>query len=518
MTHLCVSIFVVDAEQARRDLALAAERGADIAELRCDTFTDETDLRALVAASPIPTIVTFRSQAEGGKTRVNDIQRLALLTVAGEAGASYLDIEFATVLDNEWKGPAKPRSQRPGWIYSSHNFLTRPTHLHQLMIDLAHAPCDVSKVAWQARSIRENIEAFDLMLQRHKPTITICMGESGMLSRVLAKKFGAFVTFASLDPASATAPGQVTIDDLKRFYRWDAQGPTTRVYGVVGQPVAHSMSPAIHNAAFDATGFDGVYVPMLVEGTYEAFKAFMETFLEFEPLMLSGLSITIPHKEHALRYLRERDATIEPLATRIGAVNTILIERDGPTVRLSGRNTDYAAILDSITASLDITRDALSTRRVAVIGAGGTGRTAVAALAHCGASVEIYNRTLDRAEALAGEFNGHSGSVVAMPLQALADANCDIYINTTSVGMSPNINASPFGDTPPVLDETKLVFDTIYNPLETRLLTYARSCSARTIGGVEMFVRQAAAQFEAWTQLPAPTDVMQKVVLDRLQR
>lgn len=518
MSQLCVSIFVLDSQQARRDLALAAERGADLAELRCDMFTDEQDLRALVAASPIPTIVTFRSQEEGGKTQVNDIQRLALLTAAGEAGASYLDIEFATILDNEWKGPAKPRSQRPGWIYSSHNFLTRPTHLHQLMIDLAHAPCDVSKVAWQARSIRENIEAFDLMLQRHKPTIAICMGESGLLSRVLAKKFGAFVTFASLDAATATAPGQVTIDDLKRLYRWDAQQLATRVYGVVGQPVAHSMSPAIHNAAFDATGFDGVYVPMLVEGTYEAFKAFMETFLDFEPLTLSGLSITIPHKEHALRYLQERQATIEPLAGRIGAVNTILIERDGPTIRLSGRNTDYAAILDSITASLKISREGLSNRRVAVIGAGGTGRTAVAALAHCGASVAVYNRTPDRALALANEFNGQTGRVVAMPIEALSEADCDIYINTTSVGMSPNIAASPLGDNPPMLDEKKLVFDTIYNPLETRLLQHAKSQGARTIGGVEMFVRQAAAQFEAWTHLPAPIDVMQKIVLDRLQR
>jgi len=517
MTHLCVSIYVHDPQQARRDLALAAERGADMVELRVDTFTDETELKALVAASRVPTIVTLRSKDEGGKTEVDDVQRLSLLTAAGEAGASYLDIEFATVQDHGWVGPTKPRSQRPGWIYSSHNFITRPTNLHQLMIDLAHAPCDVSKVAWNARSIRDNIEAFDLMLQRHKPTIAICMGEAGMISRILAKKFGAFVSFASLDKTSGTAPGQVAIDDLKRIYRWDAQQASTKVYGVVGQPIGHSMSPAIHNASFDHTGYDGVYVPLLVEGSYESFKAFMETFLDFEPLHLSGLSITIPHKENALRYLKERGATIEPLAERIGAVNTILIQRDGVDCTLEGRNTDYAAILDSITAAIGITREQLADKRVAVLGAGGTGRTAVAALASCGATVVIYNRTFDRAEALAAEFNNRSGKVVAARMEKLCDSCCQIYINTTSVGMSPNAGTSPFGDNPPKLDENSLVFDTIYNPLETKLLTYAKSQRAKTIAGLEMFVRQAAAQFEAWTQQPAPIDVMKQVVLDRLK-
>ncbi len=518
MPNLCVSIFVHDAQQARRDLALAAERGADIAELRCDTFTDETDLKALVSASPLPVILTLRSIDEGGKTDLSDIQRLALLTAAGEAGASYLDIEFATVLDNTWKGPSKPRSQRPGWIYSAHNFITRPQNLHQLMIDLAHSPADISKVAWHARSVRDNLEAFDLMLQRHKPTIAICMGEAGMISRILAKKFGAFVSFASLDAPSATAPGQVTIDDLKRIYRWDAQQSTTKVFGVVGQPIAHSMSPAVHNAAFDATDYDGVYVPLLVEGTYDAFKAFMQTFIEFEPLHLSGLSITIPHKQNALRYLQEQNATIEPLAERIGAVNTIIIRRDDGAIQLQGRNTDYAAILDSITASLDITRAELKDYRVAVLGAGGTGRTAVAALAHYGATIEIYNRTLDRAQSLADEFNGQSGQVVAIPIDRLGDSQCQIYLNTTSVGMSPRSDVSPFDAAAPKLDETHLVFDTIYNPLDTKLLTHARSQGAGTISGIEMFVRQAAAQFEAWTHQPAPTDIMRQIVIDRLSR
>ncbi|MBC7785120.1 MAG: shikimate dehydrogenase [Burkholderiales bacterium] len=517
MTHLCVSIYVNDLAQARRDVALAAERGADMVELRVDTFTDEMEVRSLVSSCTLPCIVTCRSRLEGGQTELDDVQRLGLLTAAGEAGASYLDIEFATMRDNNWAGPSKPRDQRPGWIYSAHDFQSRPLGLNQLIIDLAQSTADIAKVAWQARSVRDNIEAFELMLQRHKPSAAICMSEPGMISRILAKKFGAFVSFASLDSASATAPGQVTVTDLKQIYRWDAQRASTRVYGVVGQPIAHSMSPAIHNRAFDHVGFDGVYVPFLIEGTYESFKAFMETFLEFQPLMLGGLSVTIPHKENALRYLQERGATIEPLAELIGAVNTVIVARDGDDYTLHGQNTDYAAILDAITDTLSITRDALAGRRVAVIGAGGTGRTAVAALARYGADVTIYNRSADRADALAKEFDGLSGKVAAAAIVSLGAADAEIFINTTSVGMHPNVDASPFDSATPDITESTLVFDTIYNPLETKLLRQARQRGARTIAGIDMFVRQAAAQFEAWTGIAAPADVMRDVVISRLE-
>jgi 3-dehydroquinate dehydratase/shikimate dehydrogenase len=342
------------------------------------------------------------------------------------------------------------------------------------------------------------------------------MGEAGILSRILAKKFGAFLTFASLTSAGATAPGQVSIDDMKRLYRWDAIGKETKVYGVVGSPVAHSMSPALHNAAFDQSGFDGIYVPLLVNEGYESFKAFMETFVPFEGLHLSGLSVTIPHKENALRYLREKGAEIEPLALSIGALNTIVVDRSDSSIKLRGFSSDYAAILDSITTKLGISRENLADYRVAVIGAGGTGRTAVAALAHCGATVVIYNRTFDRAAALASEFNGKSGKVIAAKMEKLCDSCCQIYLNTTSVGMHPNVNESPAGEALPAWTSDTLIFDTVYNPMRTRLLDQAQAAGAKTVGGIEMFVRQAAAQFEAWTGKSAPMETMRRVVEKRL--
>lgn len=515
MTRLCVAIFVSSIEQAQRDIATAAERGADMVELRIDTFTTIDAVRVLLKQATLPVIVTCRPTWEGGQCQLPEEKRLALLREISSHDSGYIDIELAARAVDQFTH--EPRDARAGVIISSHDFKGRPDRLTNTFAELSASSADVAKVVWTARTVRDNIEAFDLLSQRQKPTIAICMGESGLISRVLARKFGSFLSFAALDHGGGTAAGQIPVSDMKRLYRWDKLNASTKVYGVVGSPVAHSMSPAIHNAAFDHTDFDGVYLPLLVNPSYESFKAFMESFLAFEPLHLSGLSITIPHKENALQYLREKGADIEPLAERIGAVNTIIIERSsGSSPMLRGRNTDYAAILDSITSKLGIQREQLRGLRVAVIGAGGTGRTAVAALAHHGATVVVYNRTQERAETLADEFNGNSGKVVAAPIEKLCDSCCRIFINATSVGMHPNVDQSPIDGQELELSDQSLVFDTVYNPPVTKFLRYARSKGAMTVGGIEMFVRQAAAQFEHWTGRQAPVTTMRSVVEGRL--
>jgi 3-dehydroquinate dehydratase/shikimate dehydrogenase len=505
MTYLCVPIFVTGRDQALRDIATATEAGADMVELRLDRFPDSATATDLIRSIHIPCIVTCRPRWEGGQWEGDEAQRLRLLNEVADR---------ATFVDLELQADAPLPSAKDKLILSSHDFQTRPDRLYNIITEMNARPAAVNKLAWTARTLRDNLEAFELLQSRHRPTIALCMGEAGLISRVLAKKFGAFLTFASLAAGAETAPGQVTIQDMKRLYRWDAIGPATKVYGVVAHPVRHSMSPAIHNAGFDAIGFDGVYLPMLVDPSYESFKAFMETFIAFPGLHLSGLSITIPHKENALRYLKEKGAEIEPLAQRIGAVNTIAIHED----RLRGFNTDYAAIIDTICAALQITRERLADLRIAVLGAGGTGRTAVAALAAMGATVVVYNRTKDKADALAAEFNGQRGKVVAARFEKLCDTCCDVLINTTPIGMHPNIDASPLGDDRSALRSDMLVFDTIYNPKQTRLLQQAADAGARTVGGIEMFVRQAAAQFEAWTAQPAPLSVMRSVIEARLSQ
>ncbi len=506
MTYLCAAIFVIDPQQAQRDVALAAERGADMVELRIDGVDDPALVRQAVSLTSLPCIVTCRSAAEGGRSQLPDARRYALLAAAREAGAAYVDVELASFQASGGLGFPTPL------VLSAHDFKGRPDRLYNLLNELQSSPADIQKVVWMARSIRDNLEVFEILLQRAKPTIALCMGQAGLISRVLAKKFNAFLSFASLEEGTGTADGQISLAQMKRLYRWDALHPGTKVYGVVASPVAHSMSPAVHNAAFDAVGHDGVYLPLLVEAGYERFKAFMETFLLLKELDLSGLSVTLPHKENALRYLKEKGAQIEPLAQRIGAVNTIVIDRQGPAPVLRGFNSDYAAILDSITAALGIEPEGLKGRAVAVLGAGGTGRTAVAALAEHGAEVTIYNRTRRRAEELAREFGAQ-----AEDWSKLAQSRAAIYFNATSIGMSPNVEESPFGQDTPPFRAGDLVFDAVYNPMETRLLRQATAAGARTIGGVEMFVRQAAAQFEAWTGRPAPTQVMRTIVERRLK-
>jgi 3-dehydroquinate dehydratase / shikimate dehydrogenase len=507
MTHLCVPIFVIQLEKARGDIAAAVEAGADLIELRIDALDSLLTLQRLLEEHTVPVIVTCRTTREGGNSALADRERSQLLSFAAQRGAEYLDLELATFERGRHLLPLKVHTL-PSRIMSFHDFTGRPERLYNIVEKLNQSPAEIIKIVWTAGTIRENLEALEV--QRHSPkrAIAFCMGEAGLISRVLAKKFGAFLTFASLDYESATAPGQVTIAEMKSLYRWDAIKPSTKVFGVVAHPVRHSMSPAIHNAAFTEVGFDGIYLPMLVEPDYDSFKSFIDGFQNFDGMNLSGLSVTIPHKENALRYLKETGSEIEDLGERIGAINTISIERPG---KLCGKNTDYAAILDSITEALGIDRDHLKNLRVAVLGAGGTGRAAVAALAHYGANVIVSNRTGERAKALAEEFKA-----MAMSLDDLCRCDFDVFVNTTSVGMYPKVDENPLADRKPPFSAKTLVFDTIYNPMKTRLLAQAEASGAKTIGGVEMFVRQAAVQFETWTGVPAPREVMRRVIISRL--
>jgi 3-dehydroquinate dehydratase / shikimate dehydrogenase len=502
MTRLCVPIFCRDSEQIRRDVARAIEAGADLVELRLDTYDDVDDTLLLAMQVDFPFLLTRRPERQGGESAEDDDTRYELLQNHRKG------FPEKTLVDLEWDGQRTMEYREllnEHAIVSQHDFQGRPATLTRTYIDMCRSDAGVVKIAWMARSIRDCVEALQLLDLRHKPSVMICMGEAGMVSRILCGKFGAYLTFASLEKLSATAPGQLSIDELKSIYRWDAIARSTKVYGVVGSPIAHSMSPAIHNAGFGATDWDGVYVPLLVEPGWESFKAFCEVYFDFKPLDLSGLSITIPHKENALRYAKDKGWRVDPLAERIGAVNTYDVANRFAT------STDYAAILDTITTSLSIDRAGLKGLRITVIGAGGTGRTAVAALAHFGASVTVVNRTLDRAQALAAEFGA-----TARAMDELAAIESDVFVNTTSLGMSPNIDTSPFDAGTPKLTTSTLVFDTVYNPLQTKLLKQATDAGAKTVGGIEMFVRQAAGQFSLWTSVDAPVDVMRRVVEKRL--
>ncbi len=531
MTKLAVSIMVYSLEQALAAAALAAERGADLVEFRIDQVAGDTALlNGLVEDSALPCIITCRPVWEGGLYEGDEKSRVAVLSgvQSGAQEPAYLDIELAAYqrsvdlrakADQLVDHPGQVRATTTGLILSSHDFDSRPADLYQRIESMAAAPaCRVMKIVWEARSLRDNLEAFEIIASRHKPTIALCMGQWGLPSRVLAKKFGALLTFAAIDPGGATAPGQPTIQELKHLYRWDAIGQQTRVFGVIGYPVGHSMSPAIHNAGFDELGYDGVYLPMPVAPGYEPFQATVGAWLDMAALDFTGASVTIPHKENLLRFVKEQGGQVEALAQEIGAANTLTKQDDGT---LYASNTDYAAALDAVCDGMGVGRDDLKGQRVAVLGAGGAARAVVAGFAHCGATVVVYNRTFEKAQALAERFNGKTGKVVAAPLEKLCDSCCQVYINCTPIGMHPDVDATPVPENMGVERSNgwgpgTVVFDTIYNPVQTRLLREAREAGCVTIGGVEMFVRQAAMQFKLWTGQDAPVDTFRRVVLERL--
>jgi len=495
-TRLICPLTADTAGRMRSMLESALRQGADAVEFRLDflrTLPSPQELAAMLKDLAIEAIVTCRPVREGGRYAGDESARVALLKAAAKLPGVTIDLEHDVPLSAGVEGRL---------VRSRHDFHKTPADLDAIFAGLA-AREGIAKVAFTPAGPQDALRALDLLRSAPRPAIVLAMGEAGLLSRVLARKFGAYGTFAALSAEAGSAPGQPTIDEFKGLYRWDSLGPATEVYGVIGCPIAHSMSPRIHNAAFTAVGRDAVYVPLLIQPGPQQFNAFLDAVLARPWLDWRGLSVTIPHKENALVRIGAKNC--EELAVRIGAINTIALRKDGT---LRGDNTDYAAAMDALCAAMGIPRRGLSGRPVSVLGAGGAARAIVAALRHYGASVAVYNRTVSRAEALAEEFGCQAG-----PLEAARSTGAEILINCTSVGMDPEVGDCPLATIP---GSVRVVFDTIYNPVETQLIQRARAANRLTVTGVEMFVNQAVAQFEIWTGTGAPRDVMRRVVMEGL--
>jgi 3-dehydroquinate dehydratase/shikimate dehydrogenase len=515
-------------EDARRVIA----DGARMIEWRVDELIGPGDLAAterLVRDSPAPCIVTCRGAVEGGGYVGPDDARWAYWEGVARfpTPPRYIDVEWSAArtaparlasLSAVVSSRGSDGDSPTGLILSSHDFEGRPADLLQQIEAMSAEPgCAVIKVAWRARSLRDNLEAFELLSTRPRPMIALCMGEFGLPSRVLAPKFGGLVTFAAADPRQATAPGQPTVRDLRDVYRIDRVSATTLVYGVIGWPIAHSRGPHLHNAGFEAVGHDGVYLPLPVPADPLHFKATVTTLLEDPRLQFAGASVTLPHKENLVQLVRERGGVIEPLAALMGAGNTLAVDPGG----LRCANTDGPAAVEALCDAMAVAPDGLTGRRVAVLGAGGVARAVVAALALAGAEIVVFNRDRARAEALAAALAGKprpDGGTTAVTVgesAALAGGGFEVVINCTPIGMDggPAPDRSPLdalgGETMPLNDRVA-VFDTVYTPRRTPLIREAEARGARTVTGDEMFVRQAALQLEMWTGAPAPMELYRR--------
>jgi 3-dehydroquinate dehydratase / shikimate dehydrogenase len=509
----------------------AVKTGARIVEWRIDDLAHEAEAipaaKRLVRESPAPCIVTCRPVWEGGTFEGPEYDRIELyesLLAGGEHGPRYVDVELAAIeREPAWRerifraffNTGRDGESQSGLILSLHDFTGRPEKLLQRIETMVREPaCSVVKVVWWARSLRDNLEAFDLLKNRRRPMIALCMGEFGLMSRVLAPKFGSLLTYASDLPGAETAPGQPTIRELRDFYHVDRIGAATRVYGVVGWPVEHSLSPAIHNAGFHAIGHDGVYLPLPIPasgGGWEHFKATVGSLIDESGLNFRGASVTIPHKENLLRFVNERGGRVDEMCERIGAANTLIV---GSAGGMECVNTDCPAAMEALREAMG----ALAGKRCAVLGAGGVARAIVVGLTGEGAKAVICNRSRERAEALVREIGG--GDLVVMGEPAAAEF--DAIINCTSIGMA----GGPAPDQSPLtalglnvaMNERMVVFDTVYAPPRTSLITDAEARGARTITGLDMFLHQAAMQFERWTGVPAPMATFQRVVREEFVR
>jgi 3-dehydroquinate dehydratase/shikimate dehydrogenase len=490
VTKLCVPITEPSTDAALAVMhALPAE--VDLVELRLDLM-DAPGLDRLVGGRDRPVIVTNRPVREGGRCEAPEAERLETLRRAAALGADFVDVELDAVAE---LGELPSGVRR---IVSHHDFRRTPADLDGLLREILAVGPHVAKLAVMARDAADAARVLALLDRqaRRTPLIALSMGEEGLPARLLAGKFGAFLTFASQASGAESAPGQVPAEQMVGMYRFRRIGPDTAVYGVVANPVAHSMSPAVHNAAFAEADMDAVYLPFKVTD--------LEAFLEgFEPLGLRGLSVTIPHKQAMLALVDEADE----LARRIGALNTVTL-RDG---RRLGRNTDVAAAVSAIRkAAQRAGLEPLAERSVLLVGAGGAARAIAYGLRGNVGRLTIANRTVSRARALASELGAD-----ACGLGEMAGLHPDVIVNSTSVGMWPEVDASPVPAD--VLREGMVVFDAVYNPVETRLLREAKGAGATVAPGLDWFVDQAAAQFEIWTERPAPRAVMARTLRAALQ-
>lgn len=492
--RICAVIAEKTVEAAQAAIKMAAT-SADMIELRLDCLddldpADPSKLRPLLANRPLPTIITCRAAREGGHKYIEDRARLRLLAAA-QGWADYCDVEAECYGQAIQLGLDASRL-----IVSYHNFEETPANLGEIYSRICSLPAAAHKIATMAKQVGDSLAIFQLLERaraERRNLIALAMGEAGLLTRILGPSRGAFLTYGSAARGREGAPGQPTCAELRRLYRVDRISRSTAIAGVIGRPVGHSASPAMHNAAAAALGLDFVYLPIEVADLGDFFEKFVRPSTRQMDWELCGLSVTIPHKSAAMPFLDE----VDPVARAIGAINTVVIRGD----RLIGHNTDVEGAMRPL-RDLD-----LRGRSCAVLGAGGAARAITYGLLGRGARVTIFARDVKRAGRLAEEFG-----VAVRPLDELGSSGAEILINATPVGMRGWAEGqSPIPSS--WLSGGEVVYDLVYNPPDTALLKCARAKGCRAIGGLEMLAAQAELQFQMWTGLEPPANLMREAAL-----
>lgn len=497
---ICVAIQATTGAEMLSRAALAL-KDSHFLEFRLDYLPDPAvflpQLKRFLAANPqVAAIGTCRRKPNGGHFVLSLTEEFSVLQKAARAGCKIIDLEVESAEEADPKQLEKFRasllSAGAALLISFHDF-SRTRNLEGAACRITAFAPDFVKVVSTAQTLSDNLAVLRLMENRAASSriVGIAMGEEGIVSRVLGPREGSAFTFASLEDGSQTAPGQLSAHTLRTLYRSDKLNAETHIFGVAGNPIHHSLSPLMQNTAFQREKVNAVLLPLRTKSAADLLSLMIE-------LPLCGAAVTMPLKVEVLPFLDH----IDPLAKRIGACNTLRVSADG---KLSGYNTDVHGIVNPLAQRMN-----LKGARIALLGAGGAARAAVFGLIDAGAEVFLVNRTHENAVALA-----KAATAKALKHDQLRRQHFDALINSTPCGMKGSKQALP-------IEENELnaglVFDMVYNPLETPLLKLAKSRGIPVINGLEMFVQQGARQFEIWTGKAAPEAAMRRVVERELKR
>lgn len=434
----------------------------------------------------VTAIATCRRKLTGGKFTGTIAAEMEILGKAAAAGFHLVDVELQTaesLKPAQWK---KLRGDGAAILISYHDFKTTKD-LESIYKRIRPLNPDFIKIVSTARKLADNVTMMRFLESKQDEgnVVGICMGDQGIISRVLGVRAGSRFTFASATVGEETAPGQIAARTLMETYRIDQVDAGTRVYGVAGNPVRHSLSPIMMNTAFHRETVNAVFLALQTEKIADLMVLIRE-------IPVHGVSVTMPLKQEIMRHL---DRT-EPLSQKIGACNTIVRSQDG---KLIGYNTDVTGVVRPLEQRMDLRK-----AKILLLGAGGAARAAAFGLKQRGAEIFVLNRTPQTAQKLARD-----AEVKTIRRDQVAKTSFDVILNATSVGMAGNKQQT-------ILEEkelnAKLVFDMVYNPVETPLLKMARAKGSAVITGAEMFVQQGAEQFQLWTGKPAPREDMWRVV------
>jgi 3-dehydroquinate dehydratase / shikimate dehydrogenase len=490
LERVCVVIGRTRHKMVQVEIQEAAKRGARMIEVRLDFLAKAPDFKRLLANKPCPLVATVRRPVDGGRWSGTEDARQSLLRHAIVAGFDWVDLETDVA-------EAIRRYKDVKRIVSYHNMREVPGDLEQIHTRMCQQDADIVKLAVRGTQPADNLRLLKLLENAAKPTVAIVMGDMGLPSRILGARFGAPFTYAAFNKERGVAPGLPGFDELKTIYRYANINRETHVFGVIGDPVGHSLSPLVHNAAFRQLGINAVYLPFRVpDGDLEPFLR------DFDAIPARGYSVTIPHKEAAARLAQYKDPPVE----LTHAANTLVRQEDGS---FAAYNTDYQAVVESLLANMPPgpggEPPTLNSRTILLLGAGGVARAVAHALHRENTLLTIVNRTYDRAHRLAEEVGCR-----VVDWGARHSVLCDVVINCTSVGMHPKVDESPLHYS--FLKPGLTVLDAVYTPETTLLVKEARARGCHVITGVDFFVRQAAAQCRLFTNQEPPVELIRKVV------